>query len=238
MTVCEMNTSCRPWRRDDKRAVVQEASSAIHFSAKRSRRAAAPSLAATRVQQASASGRPATRDAEFVSPYEQRTPQNRRAARGRKVIEEAHQQRARSTPSMAAKSKMTEQETAMMKLVTIEEIQEAAKRPSREETAGCANRLTFTSGPLLAKGWTSRCRTGPAHPSDQAANVSQRFRKAWDPRGQSQKNGGTPDLFGAQLGLDGGYLRFFTALLLLRRRRLQLVPAVCLNILVKHFEAR
>ena len=36
---------------------------------------------------------------------------------------------------MAAKSKMTEQETAMMKLVTIEEIQEAAKRPSREETA-------------------------------------------------------------------------------------------------------
>ena len=44
---------------------------------------------------------------------------------------------------MAAKSKMTEQETAMMKLVTIEEIQEAAKRPSREETAGCANRLTL-----------------------------------------------------------------------------------------------
>ena len=54
---------------------------------------------------------------------------------------------------MAAKSKMTEQETAMMKLVTIEEIQEAAKRPSREETAGCANRLTLHFlTPLLAKG--------------------------------------------------------------------------------------
>ena len=58
-------------------------------------------------------------------------------------------------------------------------------------------------------------------------------------RTRAMKNGGTPDLFGAQLrrSLDGGYLRFFTALLCyFIEGVLQLVPAVCLNILVKHFE--
>ena len=131
----------------------------------------------------------------------------------------------------------------MMKLVTIEEIQEAAKRPSREETAGCANRLTLHFlTPLLAKGSDITLRDmGRPIPSDQAANVSQRFRKAWDPLAdKAMKNGGTPDLFGAQLrSLDGGYLRFFTALLCyFIEGVLQLVPAVCLNILVKHFEGR
>ena len=54
-----------------------------------------PSLAATRVQQASAfSGRPRDARRGIVSPDAQRTLRHRRAtARRRKVIEEAHQQR-------------------------------------------------------------------------------------------------------------------------------------------------
>ena len=120
----------------------------------------------------------------------------------------------------------------MMKLVTIEEIQEAAKRPSREETAGCANRLTLHFlTPLLAKGSDITLRDmGRPIPSDQAANVSQRFRKAWDPLAdRAMKNGGTPDLFGAQLrSLDGGYLPFYTALFCyFVEGVLQLVPAAC-----------
>ena len=82
----------------------------------------------------------------------------------------------------------------MMKLVTIEEIQEAAKRPSREETAGCANRLTLHFlTPLLAKGSDITLRDmGRPIPSDQAANVSQRFKEGLGPLAdKAMKNGGT-----------------------------------------------
>ena len=146
---------------------------------------------------------------------------------------------------MAAKSNQTEQETAMMKLVTIDEIHEAAKVESREEHAGCASRLTLTFlTPLLKKGSEITLRDmGRPLTSDRAAEVSTRFRKAWNPMAakamaSDDKKVKVPDLFGAQLrSLDGGYAKFGGALFCyLVEGVLQLVPAIILGILVKHFE--
>merc|ERR1719424_451928 len=133
----------------------------------------------------------------------------------------------------------------MMKLVTIDEIHEAAKVESREEHAGCASRLTLTFlTPLLKKGSEITLRDmGRPLTSDRAAEVSTRFRKAWNPMAakamaSDDKKVKVPDLFGAQLrSLDGGYAKFGGALFCyLVEGVLQLVPAIILGILVKHFE--
>ena len=55
-----------------------------------------------------------------------------------------------------------------------------------EETAGCANRLTLHF--LTPKGSDITLHMGRPIPSDQAANVSQRFRRLGPPR-QSMKTG-------------------------------------------------
>jgi len=135
------------------------------------------------------------------------------------------------------------QDASMMKLVALDEIHAAKDVAPPEEGASLLSRLTLTFlTPLLAKGSRIKLKDiGRPLAGDQAANVSKRFRRAWDPRARrSMAAGGeaTPDLFAAQLrSLDGGVCKFCRAMLCyFCEACLQLVPALCLRSLVRHFE--
>jgi len=138
----------------------------------------------------------------------------------------------------------------MMKLVALSEIAEAQKTPTAEESAGFFSRVTLSFlTPLLAKGSSITLRDiGAPLKSDRAAAVGERFKRAWAPAASKvmdaraadpSKKTPAPNLFGAQLrALDGGVGQFAVALgCYLLEGLLQLVPAVCLRILVRHFES-
>ncbi|KAH8064723.1 ATPase [Aureococcus anophagefferens] len=135
-----------------------------------------------------------------------------------------------------------------LQLVALEEVAKAKEVPCPEDRASCWSRATLSFlTPLLGKGVDITLRDiGRPKQSDVAAEVSARFQRTWAPavaRYDAAKAGGAaspkvPDLFTSQLrAIDGGLCRFlFACVCFFAEGLLQLVPVLCLRVLVLHFE--
>ena len=139
-------------------------------------------------------------------------------------------------------------EHAEMRLVALEEVAKAREVPCPEDRAGCWSRATLGFlTPILGKGSgiTLQELGRPKH-SDLADEVSKRFQRTWAPAvakyAAAKRAGGkkppVPSLFMAQLRcLDGGVCGFlFSCFCFFLEGLLQLVPILCLRVLVLHFE--
>ncbi|KAH8075364.1 ATPase [Aureococcus anophagefferens] len=135
-----------------------------------------------------------------------------------------------------------------LQLVALEEVAKAKEVPCPEDRASCWSRATLSFlTPLLGKGVDITLRDiGRPKQSDVAAEVSARFQRTWAPavaRYDAAMAGGAaspkvPDLFTSQLrAIDGGLCRFlFACVCFFAEGLLQLVPVLCLRVLVLHFE--
>ena len=154
----------------------------------------------------------------------------------------------RARPRAMKRNSSDLKEQRDLQLVALEEVAKAKEVPCPEDRASCWSRATLSFlTPLLGKGVDITLRDiGRPKQSDVAAEVSARFQRTWAPavaKYDAAKAGGAaspkvPDLFMSQLrAIDGGLCRFlFACFCFFAEGLLQLVPVLCLRVLVLHFE--